>query len=221
MPPSTFDLYLYKDRIASLLLIGSSLAFISRFMKFEYGISISARTLAARLNDWGRRQPQLPALQNEELHIRVEELIFDYGLKDWAVLEVLWEDGFTISEHTLQRVRAHLGIRRRVNDPMEREQQKQEIVALIIQEMRSGKLDLGNYDPVPVQEYLRQRGYLFPLQRVEDVMRYYWKEIEVLLSAGDYQPGLRSRANGGGCYNQGRAWFGAASHSSSSAFCSS
>ncbi|KAJ6014672.1 hypothetical protein N7540_009263 [Penicillium herquei] len=179
MPPSKFDLYPYKDRIASLLLLGSSVAFISRFMKFEYGISVSARVLGARLEDWGLRQTQLPALQNEDLHIRVEELIFDYGLKDWKVIEVLWGDGFTISEHTLQRVRAHLGIRRRVNDPWEREQQRQEVEALITREIRAGNLDLGNYDVAPVHEYLRQRGYLFPLQRVADVLRYYWKEIDI------------------------------------------
>ncbi|KAJ5730031.1 uncharacterized protein N7483_004539 [Penicillium malachiteum] len=176
MPPSTFDLYPYKDRIASLLLLGSSVAFISRFMKFEYGISVSARVLGARLEDWGL-QTQPPALQNEDLHI--QELIFDYGLKDWEVIEVLWEDGFTISEHTLQRVRAHLGIRQRINDPWQREQQRQEVEALISKEIRAGNLDLRKDDVSPVHEYLRQRGYLFPQQRVADVLRYYWKGIDI------------------------------------------
>ncbi|KAJ5900321.1 uncharacterized protein N7473_004391 [Penicillium subrubescens] len=135
----------------------------------RYSINISYRTLSRRLQDWGlRRLPTTTAVDNQALCDRIRFLVCD-NLSDKEILPILHHEGFKIAPITLKRLRQQLGLRLRTDDPEARALQAQQIREVVQQEIYDGKIE--GFGRGLLHTYLRQKGYVFPCNRVFSIYR--------------------------------------------------
>ncbi|KAJ5831743.1 hypothetical protein N7474_000054 [Penicillium riverlandense] len=87
MPRQQINLDPYRDEIVSLFQHGISSDSISRTLESRYNIQVRERTIQSRLRKW--------------------------GLTDKAMLKLLRQEGYDISERTLRRLRFRLGLHAR------------------------------------------------------------------------------------------------------------
>lgn len=117
------DLDKHKDEIISLYSRPTSTKDISIILKETHGISVGSKTLQRRLQDWGVRQRAVRgATEREEIQRRVNTLIRDDKLRTREVLRILDEEGKSVSERTLRKIRKQLGIVLRVDKPRPKHQ---------------------------------------------------------------------------------------------------
>lgn len=117
------DLDRFKAEIISLYTQNNSTNNISTILKDTHGVSVGAKTVHRRLQDWGVRLRKVRgAADKEEIQRRVNTLIRDDKLRTRDVLRILEEEGTPISERTLRNVRKQLGIVLRVDKPRPKHQ---------------------------------------------------------------------------------------------------
>lgn len=117
------DLDKHKSEIISLYSRPTSTKDISTILKDTHGISVGSKTLQRRLQEWGVRQRAVRgAPEREEIQRRVNTLIRDDKLRTREVLRILDEEGKSVSERTLRKIRKQLGIVLRVDKPRPKHQ---------------------------------------------------------------------------------------------------
>lgn len=123
MPRQQINLEPYRDEIIALFQHGISSDSISRTLESRYNIQVKERTIQSRLRKWGIRKRHRTTTADETLHARIKLLFLQNRLTDKAMLKLLQQDGYDISERTLRRLRFQLGLHARPSldrDPAER-----------------------------------------------------------------------------------------------------
>jgi repressor of nif and glnA expression len=115
MPRQQINLEPYRDEIIALFQHGISSDSISRTLESRYNIQVKERTIQSRLRKWGIRKRSRTTTADEVLHARIKVLFMQDRLTDKAMLKLLRQDGYDISERTLRRLRFQLGLHARVS----------------------------------------------------------------------------------------------------------
>ncbi|KAJ5621091.1 hypothetical protein N7510_005075 [Penicillium lagena] len=113
MPRQQINLDPYRDEIISLFQHGISSDSISRTLESRYNIQVRERTIQSRLRKWGIRKRHRTTTADEPLHARIKLLFVHDRLTDKAMLKLLRQEGYDISERTLRRLRFRLGLHAR------------------------------------------------------------------------------------------------------------
>lgn len=113
MPRQQINLDPYRDEIISLFQHGISSDSISRTLESRYNIQVRERTIQSRLRKWGVRKRHRTTTADEALHARIKLLFVHDRLTDKAMLKLLRQEGYDISERTLRRLRFRLGLHAR------------------------------------------------------------------------------------------------------------
>lgn len=112
----------YKDEIIGLLEQKLSLREISAALKQKHGVNVSGITIQRRLQiwevPWRQRAPQ-GVSDRPDLIARVKTLLSEAEHSTKEILDILSEEGFSVSDRTLRKVRIGLGIRLGVDNPRE------------------------------------------------------------------------------------------------------
>jgi len=114
------DLETYKDDIIALNAQKMSAREISAILKQKHGLEVSKITLQRRLQVWEipwRQRAAHGTSSKPELISRVKTLLSEAKYSTKEILNILSDEGFPISDHTLRKIRIGLGIRLRVDDP--------------------------------------------------------------------------------------------------------
>jgi hypothetical protein len=164
-PP--INLQPYRQQITELAIAGESATAICDVLLHTHSVTVSIRTINSRLNDWGIHRPTVSkeAQATEQLILDLYQLCLNTN----EVLHILQKNGKAISERTLRRIRKRLGIRLRVDDPTEREQQIEEIKAILLVEDAVG--DIEGYGRRLQYVFLRSQGAFFPRDLIFEVYR--------------------------------------------------
>lgn len=120
MPRQQINLEPYRDEIIALFQHGISSDSISRTLESRYNIQVKERTIQSRLRKWGIRKRSRTTTADEALHARIKALFVQDRLTDKAMLKLLRQDGYDISERTLRRLRFQLGLHARASLEHER-----------------------------------------------------------------------------------------------------
>ncbi|OOQ88952.1 hypothetical protein PEBR_09984 [Penicillium brasilianum] len=115
MPRQQINLEPYRDEIITLFQHGISSDSISRTLESRYNIQVKERTIQSRLRKWGIRKRSRTTTADEVLHARIKVLFMQDRLTDKAMLKLLRQDGYDISERTLRRLRFQLGLHARAS----------------------------------------------------------------------------------------------------------
>jgi len=113
MPRQQINLEPYRDEIITLFQHGISSDSIGRTLESRYNIQVKERTIQSRLRKWGIRKRSRTTTADEVLHARIKVLFMQDRLTDKAMLNLLRQDGYDISERTLRRLRFQLGLHAR------------------------------------------------------------------------------------------------------------
>jgi repressor of nif and glnA expression len=115
MPRQQINLEPYRDEIITLFQHGISSDSIGRTLESRYNIQVKERTIQSRLRKWGIRKRSRTTTADEVLHARIKVLFMQDRLTDKAMLKLLRQDGYDISERTLRRLRFQLGLHARAS----------------------------------------------------------------------------------------------------------
>ena len=130
MPRQQINLEPYRDEIITLFQHGISSDSISRTLESRYNIQVKERTIQSRLRKWGIRKRHRTTTADETLHARIKVLFVQDRLTDKAMLKLLRQDGYDISERTLRRLRFQLGLHARAH--FEREQHPERLPVQVV-----------------------------------------------------------------------------------------
>jgi hypothetical protein len=81
----------------------------------EFNIRVPERTLTKLLLQWGLRINRPPAKDTAELRARVTEIFRDGYLTDIETSRVLEQEGFTVGQRRVARLRKEMGLFKRLN----------------------------------------------------------------------------------------------------------
>ncbi|KAF3392417.1 hypothetical protein F1880_008931 [Penicillium rolfsii] len=162
------DLSPYKGEIVDLFNQQETSEAICMELARRHSINISHSTLTRRLRDWGLRRLPSNTADNQALCDRIRFLVCD-NLSDKEILPILRHEGFKIASITLKRLRQQLGLRLRTNDPGARALQEKQMREVLQQEIQDGKIE--GYGRGLLHTYLRQKGHVFPRNRVFSIYR--------------------------------------------------
>ncbi|KAJ5998260.1 hypothetical protein N7522_009920 [Penicillium canescens] len=126
MPRQQINLEPYREEIISLFHHGVSSDAISRTLESRHNIQVKERTIQSRLRKWGIRKRHRTTTSDEALHSRIQILFVEERLTDKAMLRVLQQEGYGISERTLRRLRFKLGLHARASSEQEQSQNQQD-----------------------------------------------------------------------------------------------
>ncbi|KAJ5146556.1 uncharacterized protein N7515_001120 [Penicillium bovifimosum] len=125
MPRHQINLEPYRDEIVILYHGGNSSDSISRTLASRHNIQVKERTIQSRLRKWGIRKRHRTTTGDEALHARIKMLYLQDRLTDKAMLNMLQQEGYGISERTLRRLRFKLGLHARTLDQEQHQVQGQ------------------------------------------------------------------------------------------------
>jgi hypothetical protein len=125
MPRQQINLEPYRDEIVTLYHRGDSSDSISRTLESRHNIQVKERTIQSRLRKWGIRKRHRTTTGDEALHARIKMLYLEDRLTDKAMLNMLQQEGYGISERTLRRLRFKLGLHARTLDQEQHQVQEQ------------------------------------------------------------------------------------------------
>lgn len=168
MPRPPIPLEAHKEAILNLHEAGSSIKDICTFLQQTHDINSSSRTIRNRLNQWNAitisENLQYQSTATDKL---VSQLVRYLNTKE--ILQVLKKQGIPCSISTLSRIRQRLGIKLRIDDPTERERQKQQIEAILQEESDIG--DINTYGRRYQYIFLRSQGHFFARDSILDIYR--------------------------------------------------
>ncbi|KAJ5612056.1 hypothetical protein N7510_005250 [Penicillium lagena] len=165
MPRPQVDLEAYQEEIVSLFTTQrTTVEDICFALRQNYGLAVSVRTLQRRLQAWEvRRAPSI--VYNEAIQTRIATLCTQAALTTSEILEVLSNEGTPISPRTLWTIRCQrLGIRLRIDDPEEQQQQEGEIEAILADQLGKGHIE--GYGRGHLYTYLRRHRYVYVRDRI-------------------------------------------------------
>lgn len=161
MVRTPINLELYKAQITTLFESGMNSASICDILYEEHNVRIHSRTLSSRLRAWGIRKYALrTARQEPEFLERVKYLFSEIGANEAEMLRVLRIEGFQINARTLRRVRGKLGLVRRTDDPIQKQNQKETTLGLLLEEIQKGTIE--GYGSETLYRHMRQAGQHVP-----------------------------------------------------------
>lgn len=155
-PP--IDLESYKQEIVTLFLSGSTADSIADHLLQLYEITnISGRTIRRRLNTWGISKRQKTE-DSPQLRARISVLFYQCCLADKEMLGVLQQEGYTLGEYGLQRIRLNLGLSRKISI-LDREKADAKLLEIVQEELDKGTIE--GYGRGYLHTYFRQHGHCF------------------------------------------------------------
>jgi hypothetical protein len=169
MPRLQVDLEAYKEDVVSLFTQMTTAEDICFALRQNHGVAVSLRTLQRRLQAWGVRREQAPqsTVDNEAIQKRIASLCIQFTLSSKEILKVLTREGTPISYRTLCTIRQRLGIRLRIDDPEERQQQEEDIRAILDDQLRKGHIE--GFGRGHLYTHLRRHGYLYARDRIFEI----------------------------------------------------
>ena len=120
MPRPRVDLDLYRAQITELYQQGQSSSNLATYLTQNHNVTVTSRTIERRLQEWSQSK-QTRTEDTPLLRARIAILIFESYLNDKEVLEVLQDEGYSVSEYGLVRLRKDKGIIYRREKDDERE----------------------------------------------------------------------------------------------------
>lgn len=136
MPRQQINLEPYRNDIITLYHHGISSDAISRTLETCHNIQVKERTIQSRLRKWGIRKRHRTTTGDEALHARIKMLFIQDKLTDKAMLNMLQQEGYGISERTLRRLRLKLGLHARASEQEKHQDQGQMQEHMIVPQPR-------------------------------------------------------------------------------------
>lgn len=109
------DIEPLKDIIVDWRRQGMILVDIRLKLMEEYNIRVPERTLTKLLCQWGLRINRPPTKDSAELRTRITEIFRDGRLTDAETSRVLEQEGFTVGQRKVARMRKEMGLFKRLN----------------------------------------------------------------------------------------------------------
>jgi hypothetical protein len=97
MPRPTINLEPYREEISSLYQTGLTIASIIEILTNQYGLQISERMIRARLSGWGIQKYNHAVMKDTVLHACIKVLMYQVGLNEVEILDILQREGFQLS----------------------------------------------------------------------------------------------------------------------------
>jgi translation initiation factor IF-1 len=133
------DISLYRDEILKLLSNGQTYENIRSHLIITYKVTVSSRTFAQRLAEWGVKRKNKP-VDSSQLRIRISTLFFNFCLEDKDMLRVLHKDGYEITARVLRRIRKDMGLLRR-RDAFNQEEADRMLLEIVQKELDKGHIE--------------------------------------------------------------------------------
>ena len=156
MPRSRLDLLQWQDDILAKRAAGNTVDVIHHWLIDECGVTLTTRTLYNILRTWGSYNSTHATDDTEELRDRVKTVIYETWLIDKEIVEILELEGFQIKQRQLAKIRADMGLFKRIRGSSEDENRR--IEAFMVEEMNRGTM--SRYGKGHLWLALRHRGYL-------------------------------------------------------------
>jgi hypothetical protein len=156
MPPY-INVEPYRAEILQLLSQNITQKAIRAMLLENYQVSLSRNSLTNRLREW--QHP--PRTKRSDIYDRVQELLPRHNTEN--ILRILAAEGTPSSERTVDRLQSDLGVKLRLS-PQEREQQLDDIEAILIAESIIGEIqDFGRRT---LHRHLRAIGLFYTEKQV-------------------------------------------------------
>ena len=152
------DLTLYQMEIIALLEMKVKNADLCKWLREEYGVVCSDKTLRRNYRSWGIKRFMSEELK-QHLKNRVLYLFFALGLEDDEMLRLLKHEGTPVSRMTLVRLRFSMNMKRRIRDEIDREAHAEVAREAVQEHLLEGIID--GYGKRMLQLHFRQRGMFF------------------------------------------------------------
>jgi hypothetical protein len=100
---------------------------------------VEQKTIRRRLQEWGiTRRTKVD--DTPQLRARIAILFYNCCLSDKNILNILQQEGYSISSWSLIRIRKEMGIKRRI-DPQNLEEADRELLELVQRELDKGTIE--------------------------------------------------------------------------------
>ena len=152
------DLNLYKDFIVQLFHEDYTLPQICNRLERDFSITVARSTLLRRFKIWDISKRQR-TMETPELCARIQILFFDMGLDDTEMLLVLNAEGYQLGKTGLEGLRKKLGLIRRLNSGVQREEADKLVEDVVQQELVKGVIQ--GYGREYLYRHFRRSGYIF------------------------------------------------------------
>jgi hypothetical protein len=122
MAPQAINLDAHRADLISMYQTGATAIELKEWLEEEHGVSIAVRSIKRRLQTWNVQKTRSWAalIEADGLQPLILDLFFDKGLNDSEILQVLQRRDYPLTQRMLRVVRLRMGLKRRLNDPMER-----------------------------------------------------------------------------------------------------
>ena len=160
MPRPQTNLEPFKARIIALYQADSSSDQICTILENEYQTKVRPRTISSRLQAWGIHKYHPRTRSNNPQCLERVKILFQNGLQDKDILQVLQNENLQISARTLRRLRSLISLPRRTDNPDHQQEQEEGARQIIIQEL--GKGVIKGYGRELLFRYIRQLRNITP-----------------------------------------------------------
>lgn len=158
----------FQEELTRLYEAGLSYSELVRYLAEEYEVSVTDRTIKRRFRVWNiRRYERRDA--SDELKRRIQVLFFEIGLNDQDILHVLQQEGYSINQYSLVRLRFTLNLRRSLRTEEQRAQADIVVRRLIQEELQKGVID--GYGRGYLYTHFRQQGHIIARDRLFQAYR--------------------------------------------------
>ena len=160
---------MYKDQLIQHFQNGLTFERLSDYLRNEYNITVTARTIKRRFKEWDVRR-YIITETSDELKERIKDLFFRMCLNDNEILDVLTREGHQIGPTALVRIRLDLNLRRRVNfEEINEVDFNEHVRELISNELKKGEIE--GYGYRFLYTYMRQRRQMIGRDRLYKVYK--------------------------------------------------
>src|SRR6266536_1707436 len=152
------DLEPYKDELEDSFLAGATFQDLKNELFEDYGIAVTYRTIQRRFQIWNIKKRNRPV---DSLEIRecIEFHIFDIGLSDEDVLEILHGEGYECGRRTLQRIRKRIGIYRRTTNILDTSRRLGRVATILAEEL-TADTRIDNFGRGHFHVWIRRQGLM-------------------------------------------------------------
>ena len=128
------DLEPYKDELEDSFLTNATFQDLKNELFKNYSIAGIYRTIQRRFQIWNIKKRNRP-VDSLEIREYIEFHIFDIGLSDEDVLEILHGEGYECGRRTLQRIRKRIGIYRRTINILDTSRGLSRVVTILAEKL--------------------------------------------------------------------------------------
>jgi transposase len=156
MPRAQKDLSPWRTEILELYDSNTTQTELIAWLQRQHNISISLRHLRKYLKEWkGSKRKQSDT--SEELRLRIQALFYEACLKDKEMVFILKQEGFQIEQRRLARIRADLGLYKRVQGCSAIEEDER-VYNILQQELNHSTIN--RYGKSFLYTAIRRKGYI-------------------------------------------------------------